>query len=83
MPPAPDVLLLKQPPGTQGIVRCVDTDNNEWLEYFGKLGLMPGTRVTLKDIAPYGGPVTIQTSDDTIRLGHNLAQLIYIEVEDR
>ncbi|MCL5995318.1 MAG: metal-dependent transcriptional regulator [Chloroflexi bacterium] len=80
MPQVADVALIKQSPGTSGIVRCVDTENNEWLEYFGKLGLVPGVGVTLKDIAPYSGPVTIQTPTDTVRLGHNLAEIIYIEV---
>jgi DtxR family Mn-dependent transcriptional regulator len=83
MPQVPDVALIKQAPGTSGVVRCIDTENNEWLEYFGKLGLVPGVPVTLRDIAPYSGPVTIQTYDDVVRLGRNLAELIYIEVSQK
>ncbi|MCS6774460.1 MAG: metal-dependent transcriptional regulator [Anaerolineae bacterium] len=81
LPVVNDVPLLSQPVGTRGIVRCVDTDNPEWLKYFGEQGLMPGQRITLKEIAPYGGPVTLEATDGTtIILGRALAELIYIEV---
>lgn len=79
MPQVNDVPLMTQPPGSTGIVRCVDTDNSDWLKYLGDQGLKPGTPVTLKSIAPYGGPITIETPDNTLSLGHNLAELIYIE----
>lgn len=80
MPDVPDVLLLNQNAGTRGVVRCVDTDNSDWLKYLGEQGLMPGTKVTLKNIAPYGGPITIETPSNSVSLGRNLAELIYIEV---
>ncbi len=79
LPPVPDVKLVACPPGTSGVIRCIDTDNVEWLEYFGQLGLMPGARVTLKSIAPYGGAVTVSTPRETMTLGLQLAELILIE----
>lgn len=79
MPKVNDVPLMTQPIGASGVVRCVDTDNSEWLKYLGEQGVKPGVRVTLKDIAPYGGPITIETPSNTLFLGHNLAELIYIE----
>ncbi|MGQ9815664.1 MAG: metal-dependent transcriptional regulator [Candidatus Roseilinea sp.] len=79
LPTVPDVKLIACPAGTSGVIRCIDTDKAEWLEYFGQLSLMPGTRITLKSIAPYGGAVTVSTSRETITLGFELAEVILIE----
>ncbi len=79
LPRVPDVKLVSCPVGASGVIRCIDTDNAEWLEYFGQLGLMPDARVTLKSIAPYGGAVTISTPHDSITLGFELAEVILIE----
>jgi DtxR family Mn-dependent transcriptional regulator len=81
LPAVDDVPLLEQAPGARGVIRCVDTDNSDLLKYVGEQGLMPGTSVTLKDIAPYGGPVTIETSNGAHSLGRNLAELIYVELQ--
>lgn len=80
LPQVNDVPLLSVPVGTQGVIRCVDTDNPDWLKYLGEQGLMPGQRVTLQEVAPYGGPVTLVSPDGLIVLGRNLAEIIYIEV---
>ncbi len=79
LPAVNDVPLLTAASGTTGVIRCVDTDNSEWLRYLGEQGLKPGVRVVLKGIAPYGGPVTLETPAGTIAIGQNLAELIYIE----
>ena len=74
-----DVPLLTQAAGIRGTVCCVDTDNGDWLKYLGEQGLMPGAAVLLRSIAPYGGPVTLETKHGAVSLGRNLAELIYIE----
>lgn len=79
MPKVNDEPLLRQTPGVEGVIRLVDTDNSDWLKYLGDQGLRPGTRFTLKDIAPYGGPVVLQTGRGAHSLGRNLAELIWIE----
>jgi len=79
LPEVNDVPILTVPPSTTGVVRCVDTDNSDWLKYLGDQGLKPGTPVKLKDIAPYGGPINIETPEGTLAIGQNLAELIYIE----
>lgn len=80
LPNVRDVPLMAQTVGTHGVIRCVDTDNGDWLKYLGEQGLRPGAQVTLKNIAPYGGPVSIATPNDTVSLGRNLAELILIEL---
>ena len=82
LPPVRDVKLVTRPAGGAGVIRCIDTDRVEWLEYFGELGLMPGTRVTLKSIAPYGGAVTLSTPRDTMTLGYQLAELILVDPDE-
>ena len=80
LPEVNDVPLLSLPVGSMGVIRCVDTDNSDWLRYLGEQGLQPGVSIVLKDIAPYDGPVTIQTSAGLVMIGRNLAGLIYVEV---
>ncbi|GIV85859.1 MAG: DNA-binding protein [Candidatus Roseilinea sp.] len=79
LPEVNDIPILALAPGATGVIRCVDTDNGEWLKYLGEQGLKPGVRVTLRGIAPYGGPVTIETPDGLVAIGQNLAEIIYIE----
>jgi DtxR family Mn-dependent transcriptional regulator len=80
LPEVNDVPLLSLPVGSAGVIRCVDTDNSDWLKYLGEQGLQPETPIVLKDIAPYDGPVTIQTPAGLVMIGQNLAKLIYVEV---
>jgi DtxR family transcriptional regulator, Mn-dependent transcriptional regulator len=81
LPKVSDVPLLEQEPGTQGVLRCVDTDNSDWLKYLGEQGLKPGAEIKLKEIAPYGGPVILETQHQVHTLGRNLAELMYVEVK--
>jgi DtxR family Mn-dependent transcriptional regulator len=81
LPKVNDVPLLNQKPGMRGVLRCVDTDNSEWLKYLGEQGLKPGAEVHLKQIAPYGGPVILETPQQVHTLGRNLAELMYVEVK--
>ena len=81
LPKVNDVPLLEQKPGTRGVLRCVDTDNSDWLKYLGEQGLKPGAELQLKEIAPYGGPVILETKQQVHTLGRNLAELLYVEVK--
>jgi DtxR family Mn-dependent transcriptional regulator len=80
LPDVKDVALIEQPIGSTGVIRCVDTDNSEWLKYIGDQGLLPGVQVKLADIAPYGGPITLETSDGLRTLGRTIAELVYVEL---
>ncbi|MBX7213796.1 MAG: metal-dependent transcriptional regulator [Thermoflexales bacterium] len=80
MPQVADVPLVEQKAGARGVVRLVDTDNSDWLRYIGELGLMPGAQVVIKEIAPYGGPITLIKDAQAISLGRNLAELMAIEL---
>ena len=79
LPKVADVPLMDQSIGFDGIIRCVDTDNGDLLKYIGDQGLMPGTHVHLKEVAPYGGPITLESDHGIHTLGRNLAELVYVE----
>ncbi len=81
LPQVKDVRLIDQPVGMLGTLRLVDTDNSDWLKYLGDQGLKPGVDLKLKDMAPYGGPITIETQHHTHSLGRNLAELMFVEVK--
>lgn len=79
LPKVADVPLMDQRIGFDGVIRCVDTDNGELLKYIGDQGLIPGTHVHLKEVAPYGGPITLESDHGTHTIGRNLAELVYVE----
>ena len=80
LPIVKDVRLVDQCVGTAGILRLVDTDNSDWLKYLGDQGLKPGVNLKLKEVAPYGGPISIETQQHTHNLGRSLAELMFVEV---
>jgi DtxR family Mn-dependent transcriptional regulator len=45
----------------------------ERLRYLGSLGLRPGLRFAVVDVAPFDGPVTIETAFGQRVIGHALA----------
>ncbi len=80
MPKVNDVPLLSLPLNTRSIIRCIDTSRDEWLEYLGGQGLVPGRQVRVVEIAPYNGPVTLQIDGGaSVSLGRSMAELILVE----
>jgi len=79
LPKVNDVPLLDLPAGSQAVVRCVDSDESDLLKYIGEQGLMPGTHFTLRSIAPYGGPITVETDQGVLSLGRNVAEIVFVE----
>lgn len=84
--------LLELPPGCSREIRRVATQDARVLRYLAGLGLMPGRTVTLQEIGPFKGPVTVElvndsdfggsdSPDDATQhiLGHELAGLIEVE----
>ncbi len=84
MPPDPSIPLLEAPRNTSLCLRRVDTDDPRILRYLAQLGLTPGQDLMLLDIAPFKGPVTVMRlgekgRDSQEMLGHELAQLLFVE----
>jgi len=79
LPAAADIPLLDLPIGSSAVIRCVDTDESDRLAYVGKEGLTPGTSIVLRSIAPYGGPITVETTQGLRILGSDIAEIVFVE----
>lgn len=70
------VPLIEIPPGwTVEVVRVV-TSEPERLRYLAKLGLKPGSILSLIDRQPFHGPVTVRVGQEDTVLGHEMAALL-------
>jgi DtxR family Mn-dependent transcriptional regulator len=63
--------------GTGGLVAQI-TEKDEVLPYLDQIGIRPGVRLLVKDIAPMDGPLTIETEEGVTSLGRELAALVRI-----
>jgi DtxR family Mn-dependent transcriptional regulator len=91
-PPQP---LLGLAHGGVGTIRRVASNDPRILRYLARLGLIPGQRIQLLDIAPFNGPVSLallppsngsqpgesggHSGVQQQILGHELARLIFVE----
>ena len=65
-------------PGDAVIVRRIEPLNKEKLTYLRTLGLIPDTQVTILEIAPFDGPLTIQVGERILAIAPSLAQEIEV-----
>ena len=68
--------LTDVPPGWTVEVLRVVTSEPERLRYLAKLGLKPGSILTLVDRQPFHGPVTVRVGHWDRVLGHEMAALL-------
>ena len=47
-----------------------------------EMGLVPGTKITIKQRAPLNDPVALRIMDGTLTLRNNEADYIEVEIED-
>jgi DtxR family transcriptional regulator, Mn-dependent transcriptional regulator len=86
--PTPDLVIAAEPsqrmaqlePGQAAVVRQVPDGDPSLLRYLAGLGLVPDTRVTLIEKAPFGGPLTLDVAGTQQAVGVELAQRIGVEV---
>ena len=67
--------------GEGGEVAQISEIKEEVLPYLDSIGIRPGVRVGVKDIAPLEGPMTIETEEGPTSLGRELAALIRVTAE--
>lgn len=68
--------------GDAVVIRRVEPLNQEKLAYLRELGLVPGARAEVVDIAPFEGPISLQIDGQTIAIAPSLAQEVEISFED-
>lgn len=61
------------------VARVPDDSNSELLRYLAGLGLVPGAMVTIIEVAPFLGPLTVEVGDDQKIIGRNLADIVLVQ----
>ncbi len=81
LPSSTSVSLPDLPTGAQGRIVRVSDQNTAHLRYLAELGLVPGARIEITDIAPFEGPISLHVAEpaQTIALDRRLAQSILVE----
>ena len=78
-----DVELLSTVPAGQTVWvrRIIDDANSELLRYLAEMGLVPGTAVSVQEVAPFEGPLTLLIDEKTRVIGRNVAASILVELD--
>ncbi len=64
--------------GQQVIVQRVSDENPDLLRYLTSLGLIPGARVEVETVAPYGGVYTLRIGAQTHAVGDIVTQAVLV-----
>jgi DtxR family Mn-dependent transcriptional regulator len=68
-------------PGSQAVVsRIPDDADGEMLRYLGSLGLIPGERIKIVDVAPFEGPITVQIGGVNRIIGNKVATQVLVRL---
>lgn len=65
--------------GAEGLVVRVGEEDDEMLTYLGSIGLMPGARVRVIEVAPFEGPMLVAISGSEHAISRLVAGLVYVE----
>jgi DtxR family Mn-dependent transcriptional regulator len=66
--------------GKTARILSIEEDNAEVLTYLFKRKVLPGQTVTLVEVAPLDGPLTLQLGEAAVVLGATIASQVWIEV---
>ena len=64
--------------GERGVIAQISEIKEEVLPYLDQMGVKPQAELLVKDVAPIGGPLTIETERGVSSLGQELAALIRV-----
>jgi DtxR family Mn-dependent transcriptional regulator len=82
MPSADHEPLSDLKPGAAGTISQVRKSDPEMLRYLGARGLVPEAAIEVVEKAPFEGPLTVRTGNNSYVLGRQLASHIRVEVDD-
>lgn len=78
--PASGRLLSELTVGQSARLTAFEDESAEVLNYLERRGLLPGAAVTVTEIAPRQGPLTLRVAEKEIVLGANLAATVRVEL---
>ena len=70
--------LSELDPGGKGLVAQISEVTEDVLPYLDQIGIRPGVELSVKDIAPLEGPMTVETEQGITSLGRELARLVRV-----
>jgi DtxR family Mn-dependent transcriptional regulator len=77
----PDTIRLSELViGQAGVVSHIYPEETILLEYLAERNLFPGTAISVEDVAPYNGPLTLLVDDTEVVLGREIAAHISIRM---
>lgn len=66
--------------GSQGTVVRVSEDDDKVVSYLGSIGLVPGARVRVLEVAPFDGPMLLVVSESEHAVSVEVARCVFVEV---
>jgi DtxR family Mn-dependent transcriptional regulator len=75
------VRLSELDAGQGGVVAQISELNEEVLPYFDQIGIRPSVEVSVKDVAPLEGPMTVESDGGIASLGRELARLVRVTTD--
>ena len=67
--------------GEGGFIAQISEIKEDVLPYLDQIGIRPGVEISVKDIAPMEGPLTVETPNGPTSLGRELAALVWVSSE--
>lgn len=64
---------------TAVVSRIPDDANAKMLRYLSDIGLVPGTVITMTQIAPFEGPLTLDVNGKAVVIGQKVAEAVLVE----
>jgi len=68
--------------GDQVRIVQVSEDDDAMLSYLGSLGMFPGTRVRVCEVAPFNGPLMVDVDGSTYAIGREVADRILVTTNE-
>ncbi len=76
------VALNRVETGQQGILHAIHPESTVLLEYLARHNLKPGRAITVKEIAPFNGPITVLVDGAEQTIGQEAAGHIFIRLRE-
>jgi DtxR family Mn-dependent transcriptional regulator len=73
--------LSKLSVGDEAIIERVTEEDSQLLQYLSSLGLLPEAKISIKEIAPFKGPMLVQVCGAQYALGQEVASKIMVKAK--
>lgn len=75
--------LVDVAPGETVVVQQVSDWDGAQLSYLCQVGLVPGVRVTVVEVAPFEGPMTLKIGEQTVAVAQNIARVVGVGPQEQ